>query len=135
MHQPGTLTMTGTPIFSSRGILSRDERLQADVRQADGVEHAGAGFDDADGLVAFARRFADGLGDEGAELGQVREIAVFIGVAAGARGGHHRVLQAQFAEGVRPGKAPRRKRQQQAERSSSCDLVSHERAFDTRRAG
>ena len=76
-----------------------EEGVEADVGQADGVEHAGAGFDDAVGFVAFAWGFGDGLGDEGAEFGEVGVVGVFVGVAAGAGGGHEGVLEFHFADG------------------------------------
>ena len=96
---PATLTKTGRPSFSSSGHLLAEERLQPDVGQADGVEHARAGLDDA--LVLVARRAARAvmlLGDERAELPQVHEVGVLVGVAARAAGGHQRVGQLHAGE-------------------------------------
>ena len=54
-------------IFKQRDLVA-EEGFEADVGEADGIQHAGAGFDDAIAFVAFAGGFGDGFGDEGAEF-------------------------------------------------------------------
>mgnify|MGYP001693751012 CR=1 FL=1 len=75
-----------------------DKGIDADVLQADGVEHAGGRFGRARRRIAgtWARR--QSLGDVGADFMQVDVVGEFLAVAEGAGSGHHRIAQADAGE-------------------------------------
>jgi hypothetical protein len=75
------------------GQLLLDEAIQPDVRQPDGVEHAGVRLDDARRRIAFARPARDALGDKAPQPIDVHEVRQLIGIAARPRRGKHRVRQ------------------------------------------
>ena len=65
----------------------------ADILQADGVQHAGRGLDDARRGVAGHGFKRDTLGDEGAQAIESDDLFEFDAVAEGAAGGDDRVHQ------------------------------------------
>ena len=67
--------------------MRSNEVLDADVLQADGVQHAGGGLDDARGGVAGHGLQRDALGDEAADPLQLDDLFKFDAVAKGAAGG------------------------------------------------
>jgi hypothetical protein len=73
--------------------LLLDELGDADILQADGVEHAGGGLDDARRGVAGHGLQRDSLGDESADAVQRDDFFKLDAVAEGAAGGDDRVGQ------------------------------------------
>src|SRR5581483_11080766 len=90
----GTMRMV-----TQRGKLLRDEALNADVLQADGVDHAGGGFNKTRGCVAGHRLRRDALSDEAADPFEVYDLLEFNAVAEGAAGGNYRADEAKAAKG------------------------------------
>ena len=68
---PQMLTMTVAPRSRSSGSFSRDEAVDADALQADGVQHAGRRLDDPRRRVAFALGEEQALDGDAAERRQV----------------------------------------------------------------
>ena len=75
-----------------------DELVDADVLQADGVEHAGGGLDDARRGMTGHGLEGDALGDEGADAFERDDLFKFDAVAEGAAGGDDRVDQLDAGE-------------------------------------
>src|SRR3990172_2990073 len=76
------------------GDVAQDRR-QADVLEADGVDHAGGGLGDARLDVAAAGPEGDSLADDGAEALDIEHLLVFEAVGEGAGGRHDGVGQGQ----------------------------------------
>jgi len=95
---PGDVGDNGAGHFADLGYFFVEEPLQADVGQANGVEHSGPGFNDPRGGIALALLEGDGFGDESAELGEVEKIGVLKGIPAGAGAGERGVLEEETAE-------------------------------------
>src|SRR5579862_4946306 len=84
--------------FFEIGDAAFDERFESAIFEADGVEHAGGGFPDARGRVAFARQDAQTLRNDRAEIVEIDDRAVFAAVAEGAGGGDEGGLELQLAQ-------------------------------------
>jgi len=84
-------------VFSQQWKLGFEERLDADVLQADGVEHAGGSFAETGSGGAFDGFEGEALGDEAAEAVEVDEMSEFEAVAEGAATGEDRISEAQGA--------------------------------------
>ena len=78
-------------IAAERRQLFLDEVVDADVLQADGVQHAGGGLDDARRGMAGHGFERDALGDEGADPLERDDLFKFDAVTEGAAGGDDRV--------------------------------------------
>ena len=103
--------------FRQRRQLVADEGLDADVLEADRVQHPGRRLGDARRRVPGARLEREALGDEAADPAQVQERRQLAAVAEGARGRQHRVAQRDAARGRRGCRAAR-SRQRPPRRSS-----------------
>ncbi len=75
----------------------RDEFDRADVLPSNGVEHARRGFVDSRRRVPFDRFHGNALHDNSADRVEVHEMRELDSVGEGPAGGHHRVLEPDFA--------------------------------------
>ena len=75
-----------------------DERFQAIVVQADGIEHAAGGFDRSPGRIAGARLLCDCLRNDAAQPRKIDQARHFAGIAKCARSHQNWVGQRQAAE-------------------------------------
>ena len=79
--------MTAVPLsFCNFGEFFFDEGVDADVLEADGVDHAGGGLDDAGGGVARHRFAGETFGDEAADAIERDDVFELDAVAEGAAG-------------------------------------------------
>src|SRR4051794_21269974 len=76
----------------------RDERFDAVVIQADGVEHAAWRLDGAPRLVARARLLCDGLRQYPAEATKIDQVLHFSCISEGTGGDENGVRQPQSAK-------------------------------------
>ena len=74
-------------IVAQLGELFCDEALDADVLQADGVDHAGGGLDEAGRRVAGHGLAGEALGDEAADAVEGDDLFKLDAIAEGAAGG------------------------------------------------
>ena len=87
MVKPKTFAMTDWPLHAPElGELLVDEGAHADVLQADGVDHAGGGLDDARRGVAGHRLAREALGDEAADAVERDDVLELDPVAEGSAG-------------------------------------------------
>ncbi len=70
-----------------------DEIFDADILQADGVEHAADRLGDARRGVARLRLEGDALGNQAAEAVDVHQLGVFLAVSESTRSGEDGILQ------------------------------------------
>ena len=86
-----------------RGQLFADEGADADVLQADGIDHAARGFVDPRRRVAFDRLARKPFHHQAAERVEVHQLLEFEAVAKRARGRQDGVAQRDAAQGRRQG--------------------------------
>ena len=94
---PKKFTSTRVPHVPQVGQLLALEALDADVLEANRVDHARRGLADARRGVAEAGLRRDPLGDEAAERAEVGELLELLAVAERPRGGQHRVSKGDTA--------------------------------------
>ena len=88
MVKPKTLAMTTMSLMRSElGELFCDEGADAHVLEADGVDHAGGGLDDAGRGVAGHGLAGEAFGDEGADVVEGDDVFELDAVAEGSAGG------------------------------------------------